>query len=161
MTFDYRSPCPIASALDILGDRWTLVVLRNLFAGKARYGELLAMPEGVATNILANRLALLEEHRLIARRAYRSNPPRHEYRLTRKGADLLPVLQAIARWGASHIPGRMAPPEGFMRAEARHFYPADTALRSEAPPSWGGCVDSGDEHRDRSRRRAGRRRRAP
>jgi DNA-binding HxlR family transcriptional regulator len=146
MNFGFRSQCPIASALDILGDRWTLVVMRMLFAGKSKYGELLAIPESVSTNILANRLALLEEHGLVTRRQYQSNPPRHRYILTRKGADLLPVLQALSVWGASHIADRWKVPEPFLKAEPRHFYPAEDRSSQEAPPSWGDCAQNGDEH---------------
>jgi DNA-binding HxlR family transcriptional regulator len=124
MNFDYRSQCPMASALDILGDRWTLVVLRTIFAGRRKYGELLGMPEGISTNILANRLALLEEHGLIEKHAYQDNPPRHDYVLTRKGADLLPVLQAMARWAVMHIPNRWKPAEAFVKAVPSQFYPA-------------------------------------
>jgi DNA-binding HxlR family transcriptional regulator len=119
----FRSPCPVASALDILGDRWTLVVLRTLFAGRRRYGELLQMPEKISTNILADRLQLLEREGLIEAHAYQENPIRYEYRLTRKGADLLPVLQSLARWSFTHIPGRWALPEWFAKAEPSQFYP--------------------------------------
>lgn len=120
---DFRSQCPVASALDIFGDRWTLVVLRTIFAGRARYGDLLKMPERISTNILADRLALLEREGLISSHAYQSNPVRYEYRLTEKGADLLPVLQAIAAWAARHIANRWAVPEWFVKAEPSHYYP--------------------------------------
>lgn len=126
-TATFRSHCPVASALDILGDRWTLVVLRTIFAGRHRYGDLLAMPEGISTNILADRLALLEREGLVAREAYQTRPVRHAYRLTEKGADVLPVLQALAGWSLRHIPGRWDPPEWFRRARAEDFYPAAPA----------------------------------
>ncbi len=120
---DYRSQCPIASALDIFGDRWTLVVLRTIFAGRTRYGDFLKMPEKISTNILADRLALLEREGLISSRAYQQNPVRHEYRLTKKGADLLPVLQAMAAWATGYIANRWAVPEWFAKAEPSKFYP--------------------------------------
>lgn len=119
---EFRSPCPVASALDLLGDRWTLVVLRTIFAGRRKYNELRAIPEKISTNILADRLALLETHGLIEKRAYQQHPPRYDYVLTRKGADLLPVLQALARWAVTHIPGRWTPPEWFEKAEPSEFY---------------------------------------
>ena len=124
MAFRYRSPCPVASTLDILGDKWTLVVLRTIFAGRHRYGDLLAMPEKISTNILADRLAALQEHGLATKRAYRQRPERFEYRLTKKGADLLPVLQALARWGIDYIPDRWASPKWFTEATPEAFYPA-------------------------------------
>ncbi|MGH9411833.1 MAG: winged helix-turn-helix transcriptional regulator [Vicinamibacterales bacterium] len=101
-----RSPCPIAGALDILGDAWTLLVLRDmLFYGRHRFAEFLASPEGISTNILADRLQRLERRGLIARRRYQQRPPRDEYCLTARGHDLLPVLQALIKWGQQHVPG--------------------------------------------------------
>ena len=126
MTTKFRSQCPVASALDLLGDRWTLLVLRMLFAGRRRYAELLKMPENIATNILAQRLRHLEKEGLIAATAYQSNPPRYEYHLTEKGADLVPVIQALARWGIKHIPQRWTPPAAFMAAKPSDYYPTAT-----------------------------------
>jgi DNA-binding HxlR family transcriptional regulator len=125
VTVAFRSPCPVASALDVLGDRWTLVVLRTIFAGRHRYGELAEMPERVASNILADRLARLEEHGLVSKRPYQLKPVRHEYSLTRAGADLLPVLQALAAWSSAHIPGRWAPPTWFVEGKPADFYPRE------------------------------------
>lgn len=121
----YRSSCPVASALDILGDRWTLVVLRTIFAGRHRYSDLAGMPEGISTNILADRLALLDAEGLVTRKPYRETPTRYEYRLTRKGADLLPVLQALAVWGSAHIPDRWTVPPWFHEATPAQFYPVE------------------------------------
>jgi DNA-binding HxlR family transcriptional regulator len=104
---DARSPCPIGCSLDLLGDRWTLLVIRDLFWGKTRYGEFVASPEGIPTNILADRLQRLEEAGLVSRAAYQQNPPRYAYTLTPKGADLKPVLAAFAAWGKRHVPGTM------------------------------------------------------
>ena len=123
VTIAFRSPCPVASALDLFGDRWTLVVIRTIFSGRHRYGELADIPERISTNILADRLARLEELGLISKTEYQGNPSRHEYRLTRSGADLLPVLQALAAWSAKHIPDRWDPPKWFEEGEPSHFYP--------------------------------------
>ena len=109
-----RSPCPIASSLDILGDKWTLVLVRDLVTGKRRYGEFLDSPEGIATNILATRLKAMVDAGLIAKRPYQRNPTRHEYTLTPLGDDLLPVLQAFCRWGNRHFPESWIPPAWFM-----------------------------------------------
>ena len=100
-----RSSCPITNALDILGDKWTLLVIRDLVLGKRRYQEFLSSPENIASNILAGRLKKLEDAGLIARRAYQQTPFRYEYVLTQKGEDLRPVLKAIILWGLVYYPG--------------------------------------------------------
>lgn len=101
-----RSECPVSNALDVFGDRWTLVVVRDLALGKTRYGELAAAPEKIPTNILADRLKQLEMFEVIERVAYQERPKRYEYRLTEKGRDLAPVLQAMAEWGRKHTDNR-------------------------------------------------------
>jgi DNA-binding HxlR family transcriptional regulator len=111
-----RSVCPVASALDVVGDRWTLLVIRDLFAGKHRFGEFLNSPEHIPTNILAERLKRLERAGLIASTLYSEHPPRFEYHLTSRGRDLAPVVDAMATWGLAQFPGtrrhqRRAPSE--------------------------------------------------
>lgn len=113
-----RSGCPIASTLDLVGDRWTLVIVRDLLNGKARFSEFLASPERITTNILTDRLAAMEAAGLITRSAYQARPPRYEYRLTEMGLGLLPVLQDVCRWGNRYLPGTWVPPERFMRRRA-------------------------------------------
>lgn len=105
---ELRSPCPVAAALDLLGDRWTLLVLRDLFWGKQRYGEFLASPEQIPTNLLAERLVRLEQGGLIRSQLYLKRPPRYEYVLTEQGRGLLPTIKALAAWGEQHIPGTKA-----------------------------------------------------
>lgn len=106
-----RSDCPIASALDLIGDKWTLLVIRDLlFLGNRRFGELLSSPEKIPTNILSDRLRRLEDCGLVVKVSYQERPPRYEYQLTAKGADLFPVLRALAGWANRHIPGTMVPP---------------------------------------------------
>ena len=101
-----RSPCPIAGALDILGDAWSLLVIRDLlFYDKHRFADFLASPEGISTNILAERLRRLEACGLIERRPYQERPRRYEYYLTVRGHDLLPVLRSVIKWGQAHVPG--------------------------------------------------------
>jgi DNA-binding HxlR family transcriptional regulator len=101
-----RSPCPIASALDLIGDRWTLLVVRDLLLwGKRLYGEFAASPEGIPSNILADRLKRLQEAGLLEKTPYQDNPPRSAYRLTPKGRELKPVLAALAGWGTRHVAG--------------------------------------------------------
>jgi DNA-binding HxlR family transcriptional regulator len=117
----FRSACPVASALDLVGDKWSLVIVRSMLAGASRYSDFLAAPEKIATNILADRLRRLEAAGIIARAD--EEPGRSRYRLSRKGADLLPVLQALARWGCAHIEGRWTPPAWFETAGPADFYP--------------------------------------
>ena len=117
----FRSPCPVASALDQVGDRWTLVILRTILAGKHRYGDLLAVPERISTNILAARLAEMEANGLLTRRPYRHGPTRYEYLPTRKGAALLPVLQALALWAGDQLPDRWPLPPWFLAARPEDF----------------------------------------
>lgn len=100
-----RSTCPIACALDVVGDRWTLLVVRDLLAGKARFQEFLASPERIPTNVLSERLRRLEAAGIIRSELYSQHPPRAEYHLTPTGRDLEPVVRAVAVWGLSHIEG--------------------------------------------------------
>jgi DNA-binding HxlR family transcriptional regulator len=112
-----RSGCPIAATLNMVGDRWTLVIVRDLLCGKATFGEFLASPEGIATNVLADRLALLERLELAERTAYQDHPPRYRYHLTAKGRAMLPLLQEMCRWANRFVPGTWTPPPAFMRPE--------------------------------------------
>lgn len=110
-----RSACPIANALDLLGDRWTLLVIRDLlFVGKRRFGELLTSPEGIPTNILSDRLRRLEESGVVEKVPYQLRPARYEYQLTAKGKDLFPVLRALIDWAARHLPCVASPPPGVL-----------------------------------------------
>ena len=103
-----RSPCPIANTLDIIGDKWTLLVIRDLFAGKTTYGEFQDSPESIPTNILADRLKRLLGHGLITKRPYQERPVRYAYELTDKGRSLGPVLKALVTWGEANIAGTQA-----------------------------------------------------
>ena len=114
-----RSACPIANLLDIVGDKWTLLVVRDLLLlSKRRYGEFQNSPEAIPTNILADRLKRLEAAGLVKKEYYQDNPPRAEYFLTRKGADLEPILKAMGQWGKQYIPGVVLP-ETFLSPEIR------------------------------------------
>jgi DNA-binding HxlR family transcriptional regulator len=100
-----RSCCPITHALDIFGDKWTLLIVRDLVLGKSRYLELISSAEKIASNILADRLKKLEAEGLVTRRAYQQKPVRYEYSLTEKGESLKPVLAAIISWSQKHHRG--------------------------------------------------------
>lgn len=112
-----RSHCPVACALDLAGDKWTLLVVRDLLRGRRTYGELAASPEGIPTNLLADRLRRLEQAGLVEAVAYQERPVRYAYALTLKGRGLEEVLGALARWGKRHIPGTRVFPE--FRSPAR------------------------------------------
>jgi DNA-binding HxlR family transcriptional regulator len=100
-----RSPCAVACTLDLVGDKWSLLVVRDLLRGDVTYSELQNSREGIPTNILADRLKKLEGAGLITKSAYQEHPVRYVYRLTEKGKALRDVLGAIVRWGKEHIPG--------------------------------------------------------
>lgn len=114
MTKKNRSGCPIASGLEIIGDRWTLVILRDMVSGKSKYREFQDSPEKITTNILASRLAQMEENGLVRKQKYQTNPTRYSYHLTPKGADLLPLMQAMSRWSNTHLAHTWTPPDYFM-----------------------------------------------
>jgi DNA-binding HxlR family transcriptional regulator len=108
-TATLRSICPIAGALDVLGDRWTLLIVRDLIGGPRRYGDFAGAAEGIPTNILAERLARLEKSGVIESTPYQQNPPRYAYSLTARGRELQPVLVALAKWGQRHVKGTRIP----------------------------------------------------
>jgi DNA-binding HxlR family transcriptional regulator len=110
-----RSRCPIANTLDVVGDKWSLLVVRDLLRGRTTFGDLLDSPERIPTNILADRLKRLEAAGIIAKSAYQERPVRYAYTLTDKGAELADVLRAVVQWGKRHVPGARTykePPPG-------------------------------------------------
>ena len=110
-----RSACPISYSLDFLGDKWTLLVVRDLvFKGKRHYGEFLKSDEGIATNILADRLAKLEAAGIIKKSADPENRAKNVYALIEKGLDLIPLMLELVAWGAKHDPDTGAP-KAFIR----------------------------------------------
>lgn len=106
-----RSACPVACALDLAGDKWTLLVVRDLLRGRKTYGELADSPERIPTNILADRLKRLEESGLIKATSYQQRPVRYAYTLTEKGLDLGDVMRAFGRWGTRYVRGTRVFPE--------------------------------------------------
>jgi DNA-binding HxlR family transcriptional regulator len=101
--------CSVARPLAFLGERWALLVLRDLFLGRRRFDEI-QESLGVASNVLSQRLATLVEEGIVERRRYSEHPERFEYRLTEKGGDLQPVLLAMLRWGDRYTAGPEGPP---------------------------------------------------
>ncbi|MCW4467625.1 helix-turn-helix transcriptional regulator [Flavobacterium sp. MFBS3-15] len=103
---EMRSNCPLSLSLDIFGDRWSLLIVRDLMLHTTRtYGDFTKSAEKIATNILANRLQLLEDNGIITKLPYPGNKVKGLYRLSPKGADLIPALIEIALWGEKHISG--------------------------------------------------------
>lgn len=99
-----RSQCPISCSLDIWGDKWSLLIIRDLmFAKKCSYGDFLKSPEKIATNILASRLELLEKNKIIEKTTIINNK-RAIYTLTRKGIDMFPILVEIHLWASKYFP---------------------------------------------------------
>jgi DNA-binding HxlR family transcriptional regulator len=99
----YGQACPVAKTLELIGDRWTLLVVRDLLPGTRRFQDLLASLAGIAPNILSDRLRLMEEHGLVSRRLYSEHPPRAEYELSAKGRELGVIVGALAAWGSRHV----------------------------------------------------------
>ena len=102
-TQPYAQACPIARTLDIIGDRWTLLIIRDLFLGRSRFNEFRQSTPRISPRLLSERLKRLEEQGLVERELLAGYPPRAEYRLTAKGRSLFPVLFAIGSWGFEHL----------------------------------------------------------
>jgi DNA-binding HxlR family transcriptional regulator len=100
-----RSPCPVACALDIFGDKWTLLVIRDLVLGRNRFKDFTNSPEGIPTNILSDRLERLQEKGMVEQIPASEGGKRMAYALTEKGKSLVPILGAIRDWGLKWEPG--------------------------------------------------------
>ena len=127
-----RSDCPISCSLDIWGDKWSLLIIRDLmFAKKCTYGDFLKSAEGIATNILASRLQSLEENEIIEKSDHPQSKAKVLYKLTQKGIDLFPILMEIHLWAEKYftIPADVKAiikeakkdKEGFMKAYIREL----------------------------------------
>lgn len=101
--------CSLARTMDVIGEWWTPLVLRDLFAGVTRFEDL-RRDLGIASNVLTDRLATLTGHGVVERRRYQANPPRFEYLLTEKGRDIWPAMAALLRWGDRWESGAEGPP---------------------------------------------------
>jgi DNA-binding HxlR family transcriptional regulator len=99
--------CSVAKALEVIGERWSLLIVRSVMHGNRRFGEM-QESLGIARNVLSARLQRLVDEEILERRAYQENPPRYEYFLTQKGLDLWPALIALLNWGDRYSPS----PEG-------------------------------------------------
>lgn len=117
MTNNFRSSCPVASTLDIIGDKWSLLIIRDmLFQGKKTFKEFSISPEGIAPGILSSRLKWFEENELITKRKLPNNHKENIYLLTEKGIELAPVISEVILWSDKHL--RSQNPEMFSIADA-------------------------------------------
>lgn len=126
----YGQPCPVAKSLELVGERWTLLIVRDLLGGPRRFHDLAQSLRGIAPNMLSERLKLMEAHGLIERRLYSEHPPRADYALTARGKDLGLVIGALAHWGSKHVHQETA----LVHEECGHgvaiiYYCADCARR--------------------------------
>ena len=103
MKFQYNMSCNIAQTLNIIGDKWSLLILHQLLSGRETYKEIQDRLEGIPTNLLSERLKALETDELIVRDLYQSHPPRYKYILTEKGYDLVDVFNSLILWGEKHL----------------------------------------------------------
>ena len=101
--------CSVAKALEVIGERWSLLIVRAVMHGNRRFGEI-QESLGIARNVLSARLQRLVDEEILERRAYQESPPRYEYFLTEKGLDLWPALVALQGWGDRHSAGPEGPP---------------------------------------------------
>lgn len=156
--------CSIARTLSIVGERWTLLVLTELFLGRRRFDEIQA-ERPIASNILSQRLATLVEEGIAERHRYSEHPERFEYRLTDKGRELLPVQLALLRWGDRYMADAPGPPVESVHTECGHTFEMvptcshcgeeikPKAVRAELGPG------ASPAQRERAKRRAERRER--
>lgn len=103
MKNQYNLPCNIAQTLNIIGDKWSLLILHQLLIGHETYKEIQDGLDGIPTNLLSERLKTMEYDELIKRNLYQTNPPRYKYSLTEKGYDLEDVFNSIILWGQKHL----------------------------------------------------------
>ena len=99
----YGQTCPVARSLEFLGERWTLLIVRDLLIGPKKFQDFSGSLSGVAPAVLSHRLKVLEKNGIVSRRLYSEHPPRAEYALTEQGLELRPVVRALGIWGARHL----------------------------------------------------------
>jgi DNA-binding HxlR family transcriptional regulator len=99
----YGQACPVAKSLELVGDRWTLLIVRDLLGGTRRFQDLAASQKGIAPAMLSGRLKRMESHGLVTREFYSEHPPRARYTLTERGRGLGWVVGALAAWGSQHV----------------------------------------------------------
>lgn len=103
MKIKYDLPCNIAQSLNIIGDRWTLLIIHEILIGQTTFNEIKRALDGISANLLSERLKLLETQGLVTTELYSSHPPRYQYTLTESGKDLEHVFHALIIWGSEHL----------------------------------------------------------
>ena len=103
--YDSQVSCPVARTLDVVGERWTILILRDLSWGRRKFSELSASLQGISSNLLSDRLKKLEQSGMVEQVAYSAHPPRFDYKLTAKGKAFVPVLVAMRKYGEAWQPG--------------------------------------------------------
>jgi DNA-binding HxlR family transcriptional regulator len=116
-----KQHCSIARPLSVLGERWTILVLRELFLRRTRFDQIQS-DLGIASNVLSDRLKTLVDEGIAERRPYGERPQRHEYRLTQKGLDLQPVLLSLMAWSDKHMPVKGGPIHELTHTECGHTF---------------------------------------
>jgi DNA-binding HxlR family transcriptional regulator len=99
----YNLPCNIAQTLNIIGDRWTLLIAHEILKGNVQFTDIKRSLEGISSNILSDRIKYLEKCGLVTSELYSEHPPRYQYQLTDSGKDLEPIFNAILLWGRDHL----------------------------------------------------------
>jgi DNA-binding HxlR family transcriptional regulator len=134
-TQPYAQNCPIARTLDVIGDRWTLLIIRDLFLGHTRFGEFRRSTPRISPKLLSERLKRLEDDGIIERSLRDGRPPRAEYRLTPKGRALFPVLFAIGSWGFEHLfadePELREQVDAYLRAQVPEYVVMSDAVAAK------------------------------
>ena len=124
-TGPYAQACPIARTLDVIGDRWTLLIIRDLFIGRSRFNEFRQSTPRISPKLLSQRLRRLEDEGIVERALLDGHPPRAEYRLTSRGRSLFPVLSAMGTWGFEHLfatePELRTEVDAYLRAQVPEY----------------------------------------
>jgi len=137
---EFRSHCAVNYGVEIFGDRWSLLIIRDIvFGGKKTYGEFLKSKEGIATNVLASRLAFLEEQGILSKAPSPDDKRKDFYTLTEKGLDLIPIVLNIVLWSAQHdAKSYVQPPKDFVARLRQN--PIQVSEEVKALVRNGGCV---------------------
>jgi DNA-binding HxlR family transcriptional regulator len=140
----FRSHCAVNYGVEVFGDRWSLLIIRDIvFTGKKTYGQFLKSEEGIATNVLASRLAFLEAQGILSKAPNPNDKRKDFYALTEKGIDLVPILLNIVLWSAKHDPQSYVRP-GSRLFEQLNESPAELSEEVKALLRGGGCIFPAD-----------------
>jgi len=139
-----RSDCPLNYGIEIFGDKWTLLIIRDLmFFGKRYYNEFLGSAEGIATNLLADRLTMLEKEKFIRKEKDSQHKQKIVYSLTEKGIDLLPVILCIGLWSEKHASIKLNPNRDMIIGDAKKNLPKGIAtMKKKLQKEHGGKLKS-------------------